>query len=461
MTMPPMPTIDPGSFRDPDARVFFDDHRVLRGLSDRGRDDWLAAADSGLVGDLVERGWLVEHRLLEDRPPLPCGVPDAAVIEATRVPFISYPYEWTSGMLRDAALLTLDVSIECLERGFQLKDASAYNVAFDNGRPVFIDIGSIKRGYDNAWPGYSQFVSHFLAPLLIQAHAGIHPQALLRAHPEGIPLELASQLLRGRRALRKGVALHVRFAQRATRRSQRMGLEKRREMAAMEVPLAATLANLRRMKKLIESLDLGAESEWGDYEDNNSYSDAAATAKSDFLTAAASRHQGRVAWDVGANAGHYAIALLPFFDVVVGVEPDPLAAERMYGRSRHHEGLQVAMMDITDPSPDRGWRNAERSTLRHRAAPDFSAWLAVVHHLCISHGYPVTEVLDLVGETSAASVVEFVDPADPKALELSASRSEIPHGYSREVFEAAARERFSIEDVTDLSGTRTLFALSR
>ena len=55
------------------------------------------------------------------------------------VPFISHPYEWCFGQLKDAALLTLKINKLCLRKGMILKDASAYNIQFLKGKPIFID----------------------------------------------------------------------------------------------------------------------------------------------------------------------------------------------------------------------------------------------------------------------------------------------------------------------------------
>ena len=66
--------------------------------------------------------------------------PDAvAVIQPRRLDFISYPYEWSFSQLKDAALLTLELQSRALDAGMRLKDASAYNIQFDAGRPVLID----------------------------------------------------------------------------------------------------------------------------------------------------------------------------------------------------------------------------------------------------------------------------------------------------------------------------------
>ena len=62
-----------------------------------------------------------------------------AVLRPRPLPFISYPYEWSFGQLKAAALLTLAIQKAALEKGMSLKDASAYNIQFDGVKPVFID----------------------------------------------------------------------------------------------------------------------------------------------------------------------------------------------------------------------------------------------------------------------------------------------------------------------------------
>src|SRR4029453_17201459 len=84
--------------------------------------------------------------------------------------FVSYPYEWCFGQLRDAALCLLEVQRRALMHGMVLKDASAYNVQFHRGRPIWIDPLSFARYRPGEpWIAYRQFCEHFLAPLLLMA----------------------------------------------------------------------------------------------------------------------------------------------------------------------------------------------------------------------------------------------------------------------------------------------------
>ena len=56
--------------------------------------------------DLLVATQEVSGQLTRRWPSIPEG---SIVLEHERVPFVSYPYEWTFEMLRDAALLQLDI----------------------------------------------------------------------------------------------------------------------------------------------------------------------------------------------------------------------------------------------------------------------------------------------------------------------------------------------------------------
>ena len=100
-----------------------------------------------------------------------------------------------------------------------LRDASAYNVQFEGGRPVFIDTLSFEPRKDGApWSAYRQFCEHFLVPLALMSRVDTDLVALLRTHIDGIPLELGNTLL-GARAWRSlGLLFHVRLHAMAQRR---------------------------------------------------------------------------------------------------------------------------------------------------------------------------------------------------------------------------------------------------
>ncbi|MFT7721724.1 MAG: hypothetical protein QM788_02665 [Roseateles sp.] len=69
---------------------------------------------------------------------------DERTVSARRVPFVSLPPEWCDLQLFQAAEFTLRLRREAVEAGGDLKDASAWNVIFDGGRPVFCDLLSFE-----------------------------------------------------------------------------------------------------------------------------------------------------------------------------------------------------------------------------------------------------------------------------------------------------------------------------
>lgn len=208
---------DPGSWRDPFGFVYRRDGVLLRQVNLAADQVFRAATTAGLFDRLQVQGLLVGH----EEAPLAWAAEPAialAVIKPEPVPFISYPYEWTFGQLKAAALVTLRVQGEAAALGFELRDASAYNIQFLGGRPVFIDTLSFGRARPGApWIAYRQFCEQFLAPLALMARRDIRLGRLLRDHLDGIPLDLAAALLPGRTRLSLGLGSHIHLHARAQR----------------------------------------------------------------------------------------------------------------------------------------------------------------------------------------------------------------------------------------------------
>src|SRR4051794_24418878 len=206
-------SVETGSFRDHDSRVFVTPDGVFRALSADGLADWEAVSGSLLWRELQEQGHVVATEraaldALPERLDLLAGEA-AGVLRHERVPFLSYPYEWPFSMLQDAALLQLELNRRALRADLALKDASPYNVQWRGSRPVFIDVGSFERLRPaEPWAGYRQFCMLFLYPLMLQAYKDLPFHAALRGSLDGIPPHDARAALAGER-FRKGVVSNV------------------------------------------------------------------------------------------------------------------------------------------------------------------------------------------------------------------------------------------------------------
>ncbi len=454
---------DAGSFRDPSGFIFWQGGRPYRQIQQRFAAEWDAFEASPLKARLLAEDRLISY----DTMPIEMAHgPDAhAVIRPELIEFISYPYEWTFGELRDAALLTLDAQLDAMAVGWQLKDASAYNVQFRAGRPILIDSLSFEPLEDGApWIAYRQFCEHFLAPLALIAKRDVRLASLLRADPDGVPLDLASHLLPWRTRLDLGLLSHLHIHARAQRRyaaNEDEGKAARGTRISTQ-RLEGLIRNLRGTVQKLRWEPAGTE--WSDYADHTSYGDTATAAKSRLVEAFVREAQGSRAWDLGANTGRYSRIAADAGKRVLAFDIDPAAAERHYRqiRKEHRADILPLILDVANPSPGIGWGGRERRSLLDRADPDLVLALALVHHLAISRNVPLPMVLGLFADLAPWAIVEFVPKEDVMVRHLLASRRDVFPDYTLEGFRAAAAERFDVVHEAPIEDSlRVLFLLRR
>lgn len=457
--------IDPASFRDPAGFVYERDGQLYRQVNAAYAASFELLERSGLYDELVAAGLLVPHeRAAADLAAAPGAY---AVIRPRRVPFVSYPSEWCFGQLRDAALVTLEIQRRALAKGMILRDARASNVQFLDGRPVLIDtlsFGPYEEG--QPWYAYGQFCQQFLAPLALMAHRDARLAALLGDFADGVPLELAARLLGARAWLRPGLALHLGMHAAAQRRHADDDAHAARGARARVLPRRAIERLVEHLASTVRALRWRPpRSAWRDYGDQDGYAAEAQAAKAAAVREMVARVAPRRVLDLGANTGVYSrVAGQAGAGLVVAVDGDAGAVERNYEHARTEgDGAVLPLvMDLMRPTPAAGWRLAEQRSLLDRADFDLVMALALVHHLVLSANVPLPGVMELLAGLAPAALVEFVPPDDPQAARLLARRPEAPHEYSREAFEAAARQRFEIVERRALPrSARVLYGLAR
>ena len=328
--------------------------------------------------------------------------------------FISYPYEWTFGQLQDAALLTLDLQEDADRSGFTLRDASAYNVQFDRGRPILIDSLSVERRVgDEPWAAYRQFCQHFVAPLALMARRDIRCGLMLRDHVDGIPLDLAATLLPGRTRLSTGPGEPRPSPRPRAARSHAGDAGPSRQAAMGATRRAALLDSLRRTIQGLAWNPGGTE--WADYDRQTSYSDEGTRAKEALVESMLRDAGGSVVWDLGANVGRFSAIAAGLGRRVVAWDVDPAASERHYRRLKETGSTSVLplVQDLVNPSPGLGWAGTERAAFADRSDADVVLALALVHHLAISNNVPLGMIASLFARLAPRAIVEFVPEAGP------------------------------------------------
>ena len=461
-----MPILDPASFRDPDGAVFLSGDRIHRRLGSLGRKNFELALEKGVLSELQEAGLAVGTRTCRPEEILALGFDPQkdTVVEHDRVPFISYPYEWSFEMLRTAALTHLEIMGRLIPRGFILKDSTAFNYQFIGGRCVLIDIPSIEpRSPKDPWMGYTQFCRHFLNPLLIHSLLKVSPHPALRGQLEGIPVEDTHALLPLWKQLRAGVWLHVGLQAALLKKSLDSASE-RALFQSLPDQAEIILATVRKLLRLIRRLpNPQHQTVWTDYERKHSYSESGRQAKRRMTEEVTARLKPKLAYDLGANTGEYSLLAAPHAGQVIAFDSDISAIDRLYSRLKEKgpANLLPLVMDLTNPSPDQGFAGTERKSFTNRARPDFIMAFALVHHLRISGNIPVVSMLDWFRSLGAANLlVEFVPKQDPMVCRLLKNREDIYPDYTVEGFERECARRFRIAQRKALTeGGREIFHL--
>lgn len=461
-----------GSYRDPAGFVFRHEGRLYRSVSQAHGADYDLLMGSGLYDELVRDGLLVSH---EEVALERSALPDSAELRAAHrilrpheIPFVSYPYEWCFGQFKAAASLTLDLCTRALARGLVLRDASAFNVQFLEGRPVFIDTLSFGR-YDEGkpWDAYQQFCRHFLAPLALMSYRGVWPGEWWRHHLEGLPLDVASRLLPWRARLRPGLSLHVTMHASQVRRHE--------ETAGAPAPArrsfgrASMLGLLDSLRRTVDGLTWTPASHgWSTYYETCTYDERGLEAKTQgvrqFLATIAEQDTVRHAWDLGANTGVFSEVAAGSGLHVVSFDLDLSVVERLWQacRARGERRILPLIQDVCNPSPGLGWEGGERASLADRGPADVLLVLALVHHVAIGRNVPLGAISRMLARLGRWLVIEFVPKDDPQVVRLLRWREDVFADYTEERFrEAFARDFACVSRVALPDSGRSVYLMRR
>ena len=448
------------SFRDPSGFLFQHQGTLYRQVNKSCEADYDLLRSSSLYDLLTEKGLLIPHHEVS----LDLARSDDAVriLEPELVPFISYPYEWCFSQLKDAALATLRIQRLALKKGMSLKDASAYNIQFHEGRPVLIDTLSFTAYQeDTPWVAYRQFCQHFLAPLALMALRDIRLGALLRSNIDGIPLDLAAGLLPMRTRFSPGLAMHIH----AHARSQKKHEDRRSTGKTTKVGRNALLGILDSLKGTVSKLNWSpGGTEWGEYYDATNYTDSSLQTKKDLVGSMLDKTDSKTVWDVGANNGYFSQVASDRGIFTLAADIDPTAVEQNWRTCRKggRPLMLPLVMDLTNPSPALGWDHLERDSFLDRGPADTVIALALIHHLAISNNVPLDRLAEFFARAGRHLIIEFVPKSDSQVQRLLATREDVFPNYDLAGFEQAFGGCFEILEQTGIEGSeRTLFLMRR
>lgn len=449
------------SFRDPAGFLFNYQGELFRQINPEYFSDYQYLMKSGLYQQLSEAKMLIPH--LEVEATLAFS-DNALVIKPKKIPFISYPYEWSFSQLKDAALLTLKVQLKALEYGMTLKDASGYNIQFYQGRAIFIDTLSFTQYQEGSpWQGYRQFCQHFLAPLMLMCFSDVRLNQLLKIYIDGIPLDLASKLLPTSTKLKLSPLVHIHMHAKLQRKYKQSQKIKQQSIKLTSQTLNHLINGLiHAVSKL--NWNLQKNSEWFDYyEFNNNYTTQALSEKEKVIADWVKQIKPDMLWDLGANTGRFSTIAAKYSKQVIAWDIDTSCVENFYQQTCcHSANILPLTLDLTNPSNALGWGHHERLSFLERGPANAVLALGLIHHIAIVNNVPFDKIAVFFCKLTEYLIIEFIPKIDSQVQKLLATRKDIFDGYTAAEFENTFTQYFDLLESLPLKEShRTLYFLKR
>ena len=442
------------SFVDPNGRVFEWRGEIYRMLEPGYAARWKELTEQGVISALIRDGLLVESELTDFK----AGA-DKTVLRHRRIPVVSYCYEWVPGMLKDAAMVTLDLCIRLADKGLSLQDGHPWNVLFNGTKPIYIDASSIVPAREDIlWAPYQQFCNFFLFPLYLYA-AGNDRIArwLLRDYLSGVTdrdllaaLPFSFKVRHPRRTL--GVAVPKWLGQ----LFERLPEDLQQRFLTISKIANSGPANVRLKKRFFESLrkDIaslhlgGDKSHWARYYNTSDkryfqtdLSPGDWQHKQQAVRKILDEIRPRSVLDVGANTGQYSRIAAASGARVAACEVDVAALTVCYEQARRERSnilpLAANVFSLS-PTPGRGGVASPSPTVRFRS--ELVMGLAVIHHVVAVQRMSIARISEIFTALSERwLLLEFALPLHAK---IGASPISGLDDYDADVLENCLKQHF-------------------
>ena len=447
----------PHSFADPAGRLFWWNGELYRGLRADSAALFRRLFREGTLKRLSEEGLLIDTWATDLRID---GY--EMVVRHRVVPFASYPEEWCPAMLKDAALTLLDLLIDLAHCGLTLKDSHPWNLLFDRGRALYVDLTSITTIQNDQWRGYNEFRRFYLNPLILMAHNQERIARRLLPEYEGVTEADVSALTCGSQFARSLAAIIRRFKN-ARCKDLSPGCHPQAHARLYGEPTdaektAATNSLVRLFYEskgdieainLLTGADIAGKAE--DFGQSVSSPDSWTPTKRCVQDMFAHLNPASVLDIGGASEGWYSWTVASRGSTAVTSSTDSALLTRLYAIAhRKRLPLLPVVMDFTGPTPSRGLCNHWSVAASERLKCDMVLALANIHQFVVQRSLRFDQIVEgLASFSKRWLIAEFVPTEDN---DVGSCRSHRVSEYTLDNFIFALRARF--RDVTIVAGHR-------
>lgn len=438
--------------RDNVGDVFEWQGKILRGIFPSATELVKSLFESNFIAHLVEENlhvesWMTDYELE--------GY--GLVIEHKKIWPVIYPQAWTFSMLKDAALAILKIAQVARRYGYNMKDCHGFNVLFDGNQPKFIDLGSFHKIKDGSsgWEPFKEFLQVYYYPLfmwkdgmeyvaklsIFSANKTPHSEHFIYKHrylrflKAGVleklikirfifsdlacidHLSLQNRLKNKNLFVRKGVWTLKRIV-------DRLGMSNSQSLGTIE----------RKIKNVSKRC---ANTAW------NNYHGRISKKKSRFDSIIEYIHtycpDAKTAIDIAGNQGLFAETVLSETNIekVICQDLDERAVDIGYNKAKS-QPTNISYVNYNAMAPIVKMSHSVPSD-RFKADVVFS--LALLHHLLLSQGYSIEDILEELKKYSKRYVfIEFM----PKGLWISGREVNIPEWYTRDWFREHFKKYFQL-----------------
>ena len=446
--------IDQGSFRDPAGKIFYHNNRIFRLLSEEGIKRFNFLKENKLLEECISKKFLISSNKIDDDLNLK-DLNNKTVIEHKKINYISYPYEWCFDQLKDAALHHLNFHIFLLEKNATLLDGSAFNIQFENHKPIFIDLLSIKKYEDGEyWAAHKQFCENFLNPLILKAKKGIDYNNWFKGNLEGITTKDLNSILNIKDKFSFNIFTQVvllNYLEQKTIKNKKTNIS---TINKKKFPKKSFLLMLNNMKGFITSLNLKqSKTIWDDYSKDNTYKIHEENKKKKVVKTFANKYKFKNLVDLGCNDGIYSkICLENGCENVVGFDYDLNAINNAYKISKKEKlNFLPLYFDASNPSSNLGWAQNERKGFSERVNFLGLIALAFEHHLAIAKNIPLDQTINWLTNIAPQGLIEFVPKNDETIKRMLMLKGDIFKDYNEENFKNILLKNASIVSETTVS----------
>ena len=443
------------SFRDPLSEVYLRNNQIIRKINKKENFFFENLFKDDFYKKMTNDNWIQKSEINYNE--------NQTEITHEKINNFTEVTEMSSYQLFLSGMHTLNIAITSLKNGYMLKDASAWNVVFYNGNPLFLDIGSFQKwNEEKTWIGYGQFIRHYLIPLILNKELKIPVSKLFLTDRDGVYPKNAKNKL-GLKVFKSLKYLEFILAP-SMIKSASINIKKENSSNS-EINQRILLTILGRLRNKLLSLEPLASSFWTEYtEKRDHYSKKDIEIKKDIIENFFKKNNGKIL-DIGCNTGEFLFIASKYCIETHGIDIDEDCINFIQ-KNLNGKNISLANVNFSNPTPGIGWKNEETLGYIKKNLNYFDTviFFGIIHHLITIDRIPMIDIIELLSKLTKKNLIfEFVTKKDKKFLELASVNIELYKDHTKENFEMMVKNFFSIKKVFELeyNSERVIYILEK